>query len=149
MADKRKKRKKPQPKAKKPPPRCKAILLCSKAIIEHGTGIVSVIGIVDRCTCDKLPNVLPQFTLFIQLIDGIGSYDIKVEIHDLKKGVVMGHGGILGLTWPEKLRKFNVVLPINAMPVSHTGHYDVVVLANGEEIDRQEFEVVLKGRDTQ
>ena len=148
MAKKRKKPKKQpkkQPKkkrAQKPPPTCKALLLCDKTIIEAVTDKVSIIGVFDALRVPSVPGKTPPFTVFIQLTDGIGRYDVVIEIHDLAKDVVLGRGTGIGLNWPQKLLKLNVMIPCPPIPVARAGLYDLVVIANGEEIDRQKFAVI-------
>ena len=39
---------KPSREANVPPPKCKAILLCERAIVEEGTGQISLIGLFER-----------------------------------------------------------------------------------------------------
>ena len=65
-------------KGRLPPPTCKAILLCQMAIFEQGTGNPSLINIFDRIVLDSLPGKVSQ-CVFLQLVNGIGAYDIVVE----------------------------------------------------------------------
>ena len=48
----------------------------------------------------------------------------------------------MGVNWPEKLLTLNLMIPIPSLTMTHAGVYDLVVLANGQEIERQKFEVV-------
>lgn len=127
-------------RGQKPPPKCKALLLCERTIIEAGTGNVSIIGVFDAFILPSFPNRTRPFTAFLQLTDGIGRYDIIVEIHDLQRDEVLGRGSGLGLIWPDRLVKVNLMIPIPALPLTHPGSYDLVVIANGQEIERQKFE---------
>ena len=45
------------------------------------------------------------------------------------------------IRFPEKLASVDVVIPCPALPVRHSGIYDLVVMADGQEIDRQKFHV--------
>jgi hypothetical protein len=128
-----------KPKRQKPPPKCKALLLCDKTIIEALTGKVSLIGIFEGFIVRRLPGPTAPCTVFVQLTDGIGQYDLVVEIHDLKTGDILGRAEGIGLTWPEKLFKINVMIPLPPMVLQHAGTYDLVVLANGQVIERQKF----------
>lgn len=128
-------------RGRKPPPKCKALLLCDKTIVEAITGKTSIIGVFDRFNVLEFPGRTAPFTVFLQLTDGIGRYDVVIEVHDLQNDQVLGRGSGIGLTWPEKLLKMNLMLPVPPVPITHAGVYDLVVFANGQEIDRQKFEV--------
>lgn len=131
-----------QPKGQRPPPRCKAILLCDQVIVEAGTGRASIIGTLDRFMLPRYPGRMQPFQAFLHLLNGIGRYDIVVELHDLKENRVLGRGVGIGLEFKDRLQRMNVVIPIPPLPLPHPGVYDIVVFANGQEIDRQQFEAV-------
>ncbi|MEE8170433.1 MAG: hypothetical protein V3T70_07795 [Phycisphaerae bacterium] len=42
----------------------------------------------------------------------------------------------------DRHRKLNVLIPISPLPIAHEGLFDLVVLADGQEIDRQQFGVI-------
>jgi len=124
-----------------PPPKCKAILLCDKVIIEHGTKKASIIGIFDQFELPKLPGHTRPCTLFIQLVDGqVGRYELVVEMHDLAEDTIIARAPTLAVQWQERLSRLNVIMPIPPLPLQHAGQYDLVVFANDQEIDRQKFE---------
>ena len=126
-------------KAQKPPPRCKAILLCDQAIVEAVTGKVSLIGIFDRFTLRKFPGHIRQFTAFLQLTDGIGSYKITIEVHDLREDRILARAAIVQMTFQDRSGKANLMIPVPPLLLKHPGGYDFVVLADDQEIDRQQF----------
>jgi len=103
---------------------------------------VSIIGVFSRFTVASLPTRLKPFCAFLQLAEGIGRYEIVVEIHDLQTDQVLARGVGSGIEFPERLTRLNITIPIRSLPVSHAGVYDLVVFANGQEIDRQQFKVV-------
>lgn len=135
------KRKPPKPNGEKPPPRCKAILLCNDTIIEAGTGNVSLIGTFDGFVQRAFPSHTKPFTVFVQLTDGIGRYEVVIEVQDLRDNIVNARANA-GLEFPERLTKVNMMIPVPPLPLQHAGVYDFVVLANGQEIDRQQFRAV-------
>jgi len=126
-------------KVGKPPPHCKAILLAEKVIVEHHTGIMSLIGIVGGFLIPQFPGFTRDMFAFLQLVGGIGEYDLVVEIHDLQENTVIARATEIRATFPEKLQSQNIIIQIPAINIVHQGLYDVVVLANGQEIDRQQF----------
>ena len=110
------------------------------------TGKVSIIGTFEQFLVPTLPGRTVPFTVFMQLTDGIGRYDVVIEIHDLRRNVVLGRGSGLGLNWAEKLVRMNITIPVPPVPVTHAGVYDLIIIANGQEIERQKFEVVEIGK---
>ncbi len=142
--------KKPAPKkTTKPPPKCKAILLCDHAIVESGTGKVSLIGIFDRFAVRDFPGLIQQFTCFLQLTDGIGKYRITVEVHDLREDQILARAAIVQIVFADRAGKANLMIPVPPLLLKHAGGYDFVVLADDQEIDRQQFgahRIVGKGK---
>jgi hypothetical protein len=137
-----KKRSKKPPKGKVPPPACKALLLCDHTIIEAGSGKVSIIGSFTNFILPSFPGRTLPFTAFVQLADGIGRYEIQVEIHDLRDDMVLARSPKMMIEFAERLTKINICLPVPPLPLAHAGKYDVVFLAKGQEIDRQQFSAI-------
>jgi hypothetical protein len=126
-------------KSPKPPPQCKAILLCDHAIVEAGTGKVSLIGIFDRFAVTEFPSPIRQFTAFLQLTEGIGKYRITVEVHDLRDDEILARAAIVQIDFQDRAGKANLMIPVPPLLLKHAGGYDFVVLADDQEIDRQQF----------
>jgi hypothetical protein len=137
-----------KPRGTTPPPRCKAILLCEKAIIEAGTQQVSLIGITDTLMVPGLPGVLQPFSVYLQLTDGIGHYQASVEFRDLAEDIVMARAAVGTVKWDDRLETINLIMPVRPIEVQRTGAYDLVVLADGQEIERRRFTVSVRN-DTQ
>jgi len=138
-------KKKTKPKSPPPPPKCKAILLCERTIIEVGTGNVSIISVVDHFTVPTIPGTLRPFTVYMHLTDGVEGheYEFTVELRDLSNDTVMAKGPGYRLRWGETLSRLNLLFPVPPLPVAHAGTYDLVVMANQQEIDRQKFGVMI------
>lgn len=122
-----------------PPPKCKAILLCDLKIIEAGTGKVSIIGVFDSFTPRKVPGKIDPFTVFLQLTDGVGEYEVTIEVQDLLEDRVVVRMPAVAVQWRDRLTKMNLYVPVPSLPIEHEGRYDVVAFADGVEIDRQRF----------
>ena len=123
----------------KPPPRCKAILLCDQTIRDAATGRRSMIGIFDHLAFDQFPTHGPTFRVYLQLTDGIGRYQISVEVHDLQEDVLIIRSVPGTIEFRDRLHKLHLFFTVPPLPLPHVGVYDVVVLADGQEIDRQIF----------
>lgn len=133
-----------EPDGKKPPPECKAILMCDQIIVDAMTGKSSLIGLFDRFTLIKFPVQLPPFWVFLQLVDGIGRYGLLVEIHDLREDKIIARLEI-PVEFPERTNRANVQFVVAGLPLSHSGVYDLVVFADGKEINRQRLEALQAG----
>ena len=126
-------------KGGKPPPQCKAILLCDQVIVDSGTGKVTIVSIFEGIEMPQFPGQTPPFTAFLQLTDGIGRYQVTMEVHDLRQSQVLARADVVVLTFEKRDHKINLLIPVPPLPLNHVGRYDFVVLADSQEIDRQPF----------
>ena len=125
---------------KKPPPRCKALLLCERCIIEAATGNVSLINILSGFDVQSYPGLTGAFSAFSHLVDGIGEYDVTVEIDDLHDDVIIARTEPTHVAFPTRLAKANLVIRVPPLPLQHAGMYDFIVFVDGDELERQQFE---------
>ena len=125
----------------KPLPRCKAILLCERAIVEEGTRKTSLIGIFHSFNVASFPSRTAGFALFLELVGGLGSYDLRIELHDLNEGEVVARTPSKTVTFTDRIAARKLIFPLRGIHIGHAGAYDLVVLAGSEEIDRQRFTV--------
>lgn len=123
------------------PPRCKAILLCDQVIVHAGptAGKLSLIGVFGFFAFKQYPVRTRSFSIFVQIVNALGRYDLSVEIRDLQADTVIGRSPPISIEVPDRFATANLVLPVPPVPLAHPGKYDLVVLANGNEIDRQQF----------
>ena len=135
------------PKGQLPPPQCKAILLCERAIFDGRTGMYSLINIFDFVYVSDPYCTIGPYQLFLQLTGGLGPYQITVEILDLQADVVLVREDHLEITFGDKNEKWNGDLEVGPFEITHAGSYDVLVLADGQEIDRQKLTVVHQVED--
>jgi len=132
-----------QSKGRKPVPVCKAILLCDTPIIDAITRKISIIGIIDRFFRNPTGAIAP-FHAFAQLVEGIGEYRITLEVHDLsdiQEPRVIARSPEVTINFATRSTRSNVLINVPSLRLDHGGTYDVVMLADGDEIDRQSFTV--------
>jgi hypothetical protein len=65
-------------------------------------------------------------------------YVVSVEIHDLQDDQSIAQGRVREVGFPERKSKVDLVISISPLLIPHAGSYDSVVLADGQEIDRQQ-----------
>ncbi len=116
------------------------MLICRSTIVEAITGNHSLICTFNTFHIKNLPAKIGGFTIFIQLTDGIGKHDFILEVHDLRESTIIGRAGAFSLTWPERLLTMNLSIVVGGLPIEHEGFYDLVLIADGQEIARQKFE---------
>lgn len=133
------KKKTPQRKEGKPPPLCKSIILADNAIIEQGTGKVSIYGIFSGFFLPDFPGFTREAAAYLELVDGIGRYEVTVEIHDLQEDKVVAKASGLAVEFSERLQRRGLIIKIPPIRLEHSGKYDVVVLADAREIESQQF----------
>jgi hypothetical protein len=97
----------------KPPPQCKAILLCEMTIVEMGTWKTSLIGIIRVLRGMVTPGQTAPMEVFLQLVDGIGHYEITIEVHDLAEDATIAKGSGPSVFFPDPLTVRQLILPIS------------------------------------
>ncbi|HLW64953.1 MAG TPA: hypothetical protein VKS79_06490 [Gemmataceae bacterium] len=130
-------------KGQRPPPVCKAILLCQTTMTEVDTNYVSVIRILDEFLLPDLPCAIGPLTVFFQVVNGIGSYETLMEVQDLQDGGVLFRVENT-IEFSDRLTPYYIAITIPSLFLTHPGVYDVVLLADGQEIDRQQFTAKLE-----
>jgi hypothetical protein len=133
-------------KGQKPPPKCKALLLCARAVTDPGTGTTDLFGVFDTVFARRLPAPSPPFTAFASLTDGHGDYRLAVEVYDLADGAqVAGADGPVA-SFPDRFSRQNLFINLPPLRLAHEGRYDFVLLADGQEVERTTFQVVMVKR---
>lgn len=126
---------------KRPSPKCQALLLCEKAIVDSRSGRTSLVDIIDAIQAPFFPCEYGPLVIFLQVAEGIGHYLIDVEVRDLTTDDVLAR--VLGteVHFRDRLERINVILELGSIPLNQPGAYDVVVITDGRELDRQRLMV--------
>lgn len=85
---------------------------------------------------------------FLQLYDGIGRYDLSLELRNLADDNSVSAGIFGHLEFPERLVKIEVALPIDSMRSPHPGRYELAVLLDAQEVATQFIDVEIVDGDT-
>lgn len=120
-----------------PAPLCKVILPCVQVIHDHFTNLYSIIGIFNDYIVYQFPAEIGPYSLFLQLTNGHGHYEIAVEIQDLQSGKVIAKERISDVELDDTLNTATLILTIPKFQVTGPGRYDVLVLAGHQEIGKQ------------
>jgi len=116
-------------------------LLCEQTIVEAVTGKISIVNMFNSFVVGKYPSATRRFSVFLQLTDCRNESQVTIEVHDLREDEVVARSPAMTVQSPEKLYVVNVIIPCPPIGVHHGGAYDLVVFADGQEIDRQQFHV--------
>lgn len=119
------------------------MLLCERTMVEAGSKKLSLIGLIDTISVPVFPTRTREMKLFLHLVDGIGDYDLTVEFNELFEDRVVVKSKVANLSFPERLAPRRLIYSIPGLPIPHPGRYDVIVFANGREIERQQITVAL------
>ncbi|HEV3146186.1 MAG TPA: hypothetical protein VGZ47_20030 [Gemmataceae bacterium] len=133
-----KKKKGGKHKGQRPPSVCKAILLCDSVSVDDDTDLADISGVFSKLSIEGFPGPIPTFVVFLQLTNGVGRYQLTVEVHDLHDGEALFRIETF-VDFFDKLNAQIFAIPISLLSLRRPGAYDVIVLADGQEIDRQQF----------
>jgi hypothetical protein len=120
-----------------PPPSCKAILLCERVVYNAFTQRYSVVEIIGDIYIDRPNYPFGPCSLFLEITNAVGVHHVVPEIHDLGSGDVIARGEPVRVEMLDRLERHTVVLTVPAFEIPGPGSYDILALANDQEINRQ------------
>lgn len=121
----------------KPLPQCKAFLICERVGIDVATGQFNLYNVVNSLASPRFPADVPPLVAFLQLYDGIGRYELSMELRNLADDTGFAAGVFGNLDFPERLAKMEVGLPIESMRLPNAGRYEIAILLDGRELATQ------------
>jgi hypothetical protein len=123
--------------APKPLPQCKAFLICEEAEIDDITGQFNLYNVVNWLSLPDFPGETPPLASYLQLYDGIGRYDLSIELRNLADDTSVTAENFSYLDFPERLAKMELVLPIDSVRLPRPGRYELAILFDGQELATQ------------
>ena len=126
-----------------PRPVAVGICLCDHVIVEKGTEKVSLIGLFERFRLVSFPAVAAPFCIVARLTGGEGSGTIQLEMQDLETLALVENWAQV-VQFSDRLAHVNVLFRLNHCTFPRPGHYQATLLADGEWIAQQRFEVRLR-----
>jgi hypothetical protein len=131
---------------KPPSPICRAFLVCREVTEVPRTRETTLIGLVSSLSFRHLPAALP-LGFFSRWTSAHGSYVIEIQLQAPDGGIIWQEGLPKPLLMKDPLWSYD--LNLRMCPVfPQQGAYDLVLLANGEEMARQQLRVHLVARCT-
>lgn len=100
---------------RRPLPSCKAILLCEKIIVDQDSLRPSLINVFETVEIPGFPWQLDEFVVFVQLSDGIGAYQVLVEVQDLAEGDTVNRSELATIEFADRLQRLNLVVAVPSL----------------------------------
>jgi hypothetical protein len=126
---------------KLPSPRAQSFVVCEAIFEDRRTHKCILVGPCGGLALGFFPAGF-RLSLYADLCGGHGTYELALELRDDDLEVVWGW------RWPEPIRHddplepYHVILHGAVLEFPRPGRYDLVLLANGEEVARHGLQVV-------
>jgi hypothetical protein len=125
-------------------PKCAALLLCDAVTRDDVSRKTSVIGVFDTFRLESVPGSTARCMIFLRLVDMTGRFAITAEVHDKEQGLVLFRSPGAGECGdPDERTSAELWLPVAPLSFDRAGVYDLVVFADGTEVGRVEFQIVV------
>ena len=112
-----------------------AILICERVIRDADSGAISVIAITDTIFTSRLPVTLPSLLVFVKMTDAEGNYELTLEIVRRDDDEAIGEATRLNASADDPLGSTVVVVVVENVSFSRTGHYDFRLWINDRFAD--------------
>lgn len=135
--------------AHKPLPQCKAFLICEEFGVDNRTGQFDLYRLVNALSYSSFPAEAPPLVIYLQLYDGIGRYELSLELRNLADDSSVTAEIFSHLEFPDRLVKMELVLPIESIRLPRAGRYEIAILFDGRELATQFIDAeVANGEET-
>lgn len=121
--------------------------LCDHVIVEERTKKVSLIGTFTGLGANKFPALLPPFSVFAMLTDGVGSVTMKLSItHMDTNEVVYSYSG--NLQFPDKVAEVAYHMRLRQCILPAPGLYQFTLWIDNEWAAQRRLRVYHKEVET-
>jgi hypothetical protein len=126
-----------------PLPLVQSFLVCRDIFQDRQTGEYLLLG---PCTGMTLPGfpVAVNVALYIKLTGGHGTYHLEVQLRDHEGGLVGSCPDKEPLHLTDPLASFQISWRQLALQFPRPGRYDLILLANGEDLAHHALDIILK-----
>jgi hypothetical protein len=123
---------------KPPTPVSRAFLICREIWQDQRTKDTMLLGFVRHVQATRYPFSV-QLEVFTRWTSAHGKYQVTLQLQDLAGNVVSQTVLPAEFDMPDPLHAFDLILGHCQLEFPEPGKYDVVMLANDEEIARDAF----------
>lgn len=129
-----------------PTPVCHALVPCDMAIHDSETGKYTLVGVFGSVLGRQYPAVNPKVSVYFRLSGAHGRYLIKLQLKDPASGrYLLPDTPGLPMEVPEPGILVEQSLTVVNLAFPAAGRYELVLLANGEEVGQQAMWVFQAG----
>ena len=121
-----------------PTPVCKSFTVCRQIFQDKFSGEVILIGPTSQIYSFTYPTVM-NISVFARCSSAQGVYHLELQLQDLEGNVIWGHKFEPPFELNDPLAVGTLNLQNLGMFVPRPGKFDLVLLANGEEVVRDVF----------
>lgn len=118
------------------------MVLCDEALQSKRTLRWTLVNIFTHWRVSAFPTVIPMSCLYTQLVNCEGDYHFRIEVRVRATDDVIAHSDSRGpFSAPDRFSLHHIPFIVPHLHVPDPAVLDIVLLANGEEVDRQELNV--------
>lgn len=127
----------------KPNPLLRGLITCDQVLLDQFSTKVTLVGIFNAFRFSKFPAVAAPFMIFAEMMDGIGTYVLRLDIIEAKTGNVIGSGDVARIEFAERMQPTMIRVILPPIPFPSPGKYDMVLHADGVELTRATLTCIL------
>jgi hypothetical protein len=120
-----------------------SIIVCDTMIRDVETGKRSLIGIFTRLRARSFPVAHASLCVYTRVIDAQGDYDFRLALVRSDTMEFIGEGNI-HVAIPDRLQYHEIGFRLAGMVFPEPGRYEFRLYADGNFLDLQAFDVVLR-----
>jgi len=118
-----------------------AMLICDTTLRDQGTNKVSLIGIFDNVFASRFPARHGLLTVYANLTDAQGAYQMRLDLIRLRDLVVIGQGQ-LDVTLEDRVGVAELEFQLSNLVFTEPGRYEFRLFANGRSVGGKTFNVI-------
>lgn len=115
------------------------MLVCDSTLRDGETGKVSLIGIFSEVKAPSFPVLQSSLSVYLNLSDVQGLYDLRIELRRLQDDKLVGDGGT-NISFPAP--NAEIVFEMKNLVFPTEGQYEFRVFANDRFVGNKPFSVV-------
>jgi uncharacterized protein DUF6941 len=122
-------------------PTLNAILICDLTIREERTGKVSLVGVFENIAAAAFPIVHHRLSLYAQLTDAAGEYDVRVDLVRLDDTRTVAEGRMKA-AFADRMTPGELIFTFENLPFERPGRYEFRLHANERWVASKSFMVM-------
>jgi hypothetical protein len=113
--------------------------------MRDAVGKISLAGLFGNFCVRAFPGASSQAVVFARLLGGVGKCELSLEIRRLDDGAAVTRILAEEIVFHDRLAPSEVLIPLWPFKLERAGAYELVLLANGRQIESLRFTATLAG----